>query len=167
MKDYADMIRSVSKAMDKTVKQLGTESHFWGMKPSELFVMDLMTYAMHLTAADGKIQREETEQMADLFGIEYTPMDIRQYMEHQKVRFAEYQNHVPISVKEAVIMDNLLKEQGRISPLEKSFADMIYESFEGVGDSVIMADWVEHGNERQAKEAFLGRLKAYIEENRK
>ena len=159
------VVDKLADVMRDAVRVTGLEKLFGDNDPGQLMVMELTLYAMYLSASDGEISEEEAQQMGENFGFELSPEQIGRFMRKQNIYSTEFEKKVPLSMQLFVAIDNALHEKNLDKDMERMSSQLLYEAFEAVGNTIIMADGLADEQEKEDSQIYLGMLRKYMDDH--
>lgn len=159
------LVDKLADVMRDAVRVTGLEKLFGDNDPGQLMVMELTLYAMYLSASDGEISEEEAQQMGENFGFELSPEQIGSFMRKQNIYSTEFEKKVPLSMQLFVAIDNALHEKNLDKDMERMSSQVLYEAFEAVGNTIIMADGLADEQEKEDSRIYLGMLRKYMDDH--
>ena len=163
--DIKNLVDKLAETMREMVRKTELSKTFGETDPGQLIVMELTMYAMYLSASDGEVSEAEAKQMAENFGFELTPAQIGQFIRQQNIYSTDFEKKVPVSMQIFVAIDNAMHEQGLDTNLEKMSSQILYETFEAIGNTIILSDGVEDAQEKEDSAIYLKMLKRFMDEN--
>lgn len=165
----ASEIKIVVDKLADTMRQMarvtGLDKNFGDTDPGQLIVMELTMYAMYLSASDGEVTIEEAQKMGEILGFELTPEKIGLFIREKNIYSTDFEKKVPLSMQIFVAVDNAMHEQGLDGDMDKMSSQILYETFEAVGNTIILADGQVDDQEKEDSQIYLKMLKKYMDEN--
>ena len=107
-----ELVDATAATMDELARKTNLSSAFGEHTPGQLITMELMMFAMYMSASDGEIQKEEAEHIAEVFGLPFTPAMIGETIRKFDIYSKTFETKVPVSMQIFVAIDNALHEKG-------------------------------------------------------
>ena len=122
--------------------------------------VELLSYLMYLSAADGKIASEESAFFRDYFEYDFTTDDIHQLIVENHIYSTEFEQTVPLSMKVFVRADNTIyDEEGHNDFLA---SELLFDIFEYLGKEFLACDNDVSDDEIRDLTIYLHMLENYI-----
>lgn len=163
--EIKSLVDKLAETMRETARVTGLDKLFGDTDPGQLIVMELTMYAMYLSASDGEVTIEEAQQMGENFGFDLAPEQIGAFIRKQNIYSTDFEKKVPVSMQVFVAVDNAMHEQGLDGDIDKMASQILYETFEAVGNTIILADGKIDDQEKEDSQIYLKMLKKYMDEN--
>lgn len=160
-----ELVDATAATMDELARKTNLSSAFGEHTPGQLITMELMMFAMYMSASDGEIQKEEAEHIAEVFGLPFTPAMIGETIRKFDIYSKTFETKVPVSMQIFVAIDNALHEKGLNGRLEQPASETLFEVFKVVAATVVSADGIVTDREKRDAEIYLTMLKNYMDEN--
>lgn len=100
--------------------------------------VELCSYLMYLSAADGKIAWQEASFIRDYLDYDLTVDDIHQIIIENEIYSTEFEEKVPLSMKVLVNVDNALYKANGYN--DQLGSELLLTLFEGLGKEFLVCD---------------------------
>lgn len=123
--------------------------------------VELCSYLMYLSAADGKIAWQEASFIRDYLDYDLTVDDIHQIIIDNEIYSTEFEEKVPLSMKVLVNVDNALYKANGYN--DQLGSELLLTLFEGLGKEFLACDADVSENEIRDLSIYLTMLRNYID----
>ena len=123
--------------------------------------VELCSYLMYLSAADGKIAWQEASFIRDYLDYDLTVDDIHQIIIENEIYSTEFEEKVPLSMKVLVNVDNALYKANGYN--DQLGSELLLTLFEGLGKEFLVCDADVSENEIRDLSIYLTMLRNYID----
>jgi len=162
-------LKPLVDGLTDTVRQMaektGLDKKMGNTDPGMMVIMDLMQFAMYLSASDGEIRAEEAEQITAIFGTCIPASQIGKYIRNNNIYSTDFEKKVPMTMQLMVAFDNAIYEQGLDKQVKTVSSEVLYKAFELVGGAMITSDNNVAPQEKKDLEIYLCMLHNYMDTN--
>ena len=123
--------------------------------------VELCSYLMYLSAADGKIAWQEASFIRDYLDYDLTVDDIHQIIIENEIYSTEFEEKVPLSMKVLVNVDNALYKANGYN--DQLGSELLLTLFEGLGKEFLVCNADVSENEIRDLSIYLTMLRNYID----
>ncbi len=159
--DILDPFFKVCDNIDKTPLSPAAK----GMEMRNVVKMELMYFAMYVSASDGYICNEEAQLINQFLNTHMTPDQIRKFIEDQNIYSRTFENKIPLSMQICISVDHYFSKDGACSLNKMSFANALLKVFKDIGKEILECNGHVSPEEQEDFHIYIGNLKNYIENN--
>ena len=126
-------------------------------------LMDLTKYMMFLSASDGIIAPEEAEAIKNYTGVDYTPEQVKEFLDRYKIYSVDFEHRVPESVKKLVEIVNDLRRSD--NPPEEDASEVLLALYKEIGNELVGSDGDVDIREETDMYIYLTTIDKYLADN--
>lgn len=131
-----------------------------GSSGRENLAVEIQQFLSYLSASDGTISEFEAQFLGEYLYVSISPQELNQFIQDHNTYSVAFENTVPEMLKNFVIRDNVLFEQGQ---LEKSSSKAYVQIFEAIGKEYLVCDSTATDNETADFNTYITMLREYWE----
>lgn len=164
--DCEDATKAVSHICREYVKVMESvnEQGFHTPFSKDDIEIDLCNYLLALSAADGSIAPVEAAFISKILDIKLDSLYMKHLIDKEKLTHSKSYLKIPNSLKNYVIVDQLLTASGST---KRKFANSLIQLYKTLGEKFIALNGQVGPGERAVYQAIIANLKTYVTESRK
>ena len=155
-------IKSMVDSMLQFCEALEGVTDLGGLSVKKVMRMDLLKYALYLSASDGYVDEAEAAFIRDYYDWDMPPALWTKFIKENGIYSTSFENEVPLSLKIFVKADNNAYTKNPDAP---NLCELYHGSFAHLGSLLIKSDGNVGNQEEEDLEIYLTMLQDYIDEN--
>ncbi len=129
----------------------------------EALKAEFIDFLSYLSASDGTVSESETGFVNEYFGLGYSPLELKEYIEKNNTYSTEFEKKVPGTLERFVAQDNALFKQ-RLE-LSSSVSASYIDVFDCLGKEYLVCDGDADKQEIEDFSTYMDTLKKYKREH--
>ena len=132
-------------------------------KTREVLKLDILCFAMYLSASDGHINHAEARFLSKFLRIPVKEEQIADTIREANIYSTEFEQRPPLSLQRLLQADNLLISRG--VDVNRYSSECLIDLFSAIGYEIINSDNDAAMNEKADFNIYIGMMKNYVEKN--
>ena len=129
----------------------------------EALKAEFIDFLSYLSASDGTVSESEAGFVNEYFGLGYSPVELKEYIEKSNTYSTEFEKKVPGTLERFVVQDNALFKQ-RLE-LSSSVSASYIDVFDCLGKEYLVCDGDADKQEIEDFSTYMDTLKKYKREH--